>query len=139
MRRLTALVVALVLVGCATTPPPYVGQGPHPQITRGHHVPPVDFLGNVFAVLTKLILVRQIPFGAYFLEDPERSPVVVFPWLWIVHVGNKGAAWGLGAQYGVRPFLVFLALAVLAFRLSLAFRRSLISTSLPVLKRVSCR
>jgi len=71
-------------------------------------------------VLTKLLIVRHFPLRfendwVYHLcEDPERSPIAVFPWLWIVHVGNKGAAWGLGAQYDVRPFLVFLALAVLA-------------------------
>ena len=65
-------------------------------------------------VATKLLVVRNIPFGAYFGQDPERSPVVVWPWLWIVHVGNKGAAWGLGADHDVRPFLVFPALAVLA-------------------------
>ena len=56
MRRLAAVLLAIVLIGCATAPPPYVGQGPHPQITRGHPIPPVDFLGNVFGVLSKLIL-----------------------------------------------------------------------------------
>lgn len=65
-------------------------------------------------VLTKLLVVRHIPFGAYFDGDPDRSPIFVLKWLWVVHVGNKGAAWGLGSEYDVRPFLVFLALAVLA-------------------------
>ncbi len=41
--------------GCASAPP-YVGQGPHPQITRGHAIPPVDFLGNVLSLPYKLIL-----------------------------------------------------------------------------------
>lgn len=67
----------------------------------------------ILDVLTKLWVVSTIPFGAYYLDDPERAPLVVFSRFWIVHVGNKGAAWGLGAQYDVRPFLVFLALAVL--------------------------
>lgn len=44
----------LVLAGCATTP--YVGQGPNPQIIRGHPIPPVDFIGNVFALPVKLLL-----------------------------------------------------------------------------------
>lgn len=52
-RSLTVL-VALSLSGCATTP--YVGQGPHPQITRGRPVPIIDALGNVFALPIKLIL-----------------------------------------------------------------------------------
>ena len=63
---------------------------------------------------TKLLVVRHIPFGTYFLQDEARPPVVLLERLWIVHVGNKGAAWGLGSEYDVRPFLVFLALAVLA-------------------------
>ena len=67
----------------------------------------------IMDVLTKLWVVRSIPFGSYYLDDPERMPLVIFSRLWIVHVGNKGAAWGLGAQYDVRPFLVLLALGVL--------------------------
>ena len=54
--RSIAWMLTLSLVGCATTPTPYVGQGPHPQITRGHPIPPVDFVGNVFALLSKLII-----------------------------------------------------------------------------------
>ena len=53
--RVMACVLAASLVGCSTTTP-YVGQGPHPQITRGHPLPPIDFLGNVFAILSKIIL-----------------------------------------------------------------------------------
>ncbi|NBN95053.1 MAG: hypothetical protein EBV31_05430, partial [Verrucomicrobia bacterium] len=74
----------------------------------------------VVDVATKLLVVRRFPLrfpndwvyhpGA----DPERSPIQLFDRLWIVHVGNKGAAWGLGAEHDVRPFLIFLALAVLA-------------------------
>jgi signal peptidase II len=68
----------------------------------------------ILDVLTKLWVVSAIPFGSYYLDDPERTPLVIFSRLWMVHVGNKGAAWGLGAQYDVRPFLVLLAFAVLA-------------------------
>lgn len=50
-----AWVVAIILTGCATSVP-YVGQGPHPQITRGHPILPIDVLGNIFALPAKLIL-----------------------------------------------------------------------------------
>lgn len=53
--RAIVLVVAFGLVGCATATP-YVGQGPHPQITRGHSIPPIDFIGNIFAIPIKIIL-----------------------------------------------------------------------------------
>ena len=56
MRRILAISLALALAGCATTPPPYIGQGPHPQISRGQPIAPIDGLGNVFAILTKIIL-----------------------------------------------------------------------------------
>ncbi len=56
MRRFSSFLLAVLLTGCAATPPPYIGQGPHPQITRGQPIAPIDGIGNVFAVLTKLIL-----------------------------------------------------------------------------------
>lgn len=71
-------------------------------------------------VATKLLVVRKFPLRfpkdwVYDpVADPDRSPIMLFDRLWIVHVGNEGAAWGLGAEHDVRPFLVFLALAVLA-------------------------
>lgn len=65
-------------------------------------------------ISTKLLIVRTLPFGTYFADDAVRPPIIIQDWLWIVHVGNKGAAWGLGADHDVRPFLIFLALAVLA-------------------------
>ena len=49
--------VAVAIAGCAVTTP-YVGQGPHPQITRGRPVPPIDVLGNVMALPLKLILLN---------------------------------------------------------------------------------
>lgn len=54
-RQRIALVVALMMAGCATTTP-YVGQGPHRQLERGAAVPPLDALGNVLAVFGKLLL-----------------------------------------------------------------------------------
>ena len=57
LRRIIAGLLSVALAaGCATTPPPYTGQGPHPQIERGAAVPPVDFLGNVLSLPAKLIL-----------------------------------------------------------------------------------
>jgi len=64
---------------------------------------------------TKWLVVRQLPFGTYFPEADGSGPVQLLPRLWLVHVGNKGAAWGLGSDHDVRPFLVLLALAVLFF------------------------
>ncbi len=46
---------ALASAGCATTVP-YTGQGPHPQIERGVPVLPIDVLGNVFGLISKLFL-----------------------------------------------------------------------------------
>lgn len=54
-RPLVWLVAVSLSAGCATTVP-YTGQGPHPQITRGQPIPPVDFIGNIFALPIKLIL-----------------------------------------------------------------------------------
>jgi len=55
-RRILAIALSLALAGCATTPPPYTGVGPYPQLERGAPVPPVDFLGNVLSLPHKLIL-----------------------------------------------------------------------------------
>ncbi len=56
MRKILPLLLALTLAGCATAPPPYIGQGPHLQITRGQPIALIDGIGNVLGVLTKLIL-----------------------------------------------------------------------------------
>ena len=64
---------------------------------------------------TKWLVVRHLPFNSYFPEAAGAGPIQLLPRLWLVHVGNKGAAWGLGSEYDVRPFLVLLALAVLFF------------------------
>ena len=56
----------------------------------------VCLVAIVADVVTKLLVVRHIPFGSYFGNDPTRPPVVLLDRLWLVHVGNKGAAWGAG-------------------------------------------
>jgi uncharacterized protein YceK len=76
-RRPSPLLIALVaasLVGCATATP-YVGQGPHPQVTRGRPIPPVDFLGNVFGLLSKLILLNWKADNHAISEGTEASLV----------------------------------------------------------------
>ena len=64
---------------------------------------------------TKALVVRHLPFNTYFPEADGSGPLQWLPRLWIVHVGNKGAAWGLGSAHDVRPLLVLLAFAVLFF------------------------
>jgi hypothetical protein len=54
---LSAVLYSFLLAaqGCGTATP-YVGKGPHPQVTRGAWVPPVDFAGNVLSLPFKLLL-----------------------------------------------------------------------------------
>lgn len=71
----------------------------------------------VFDQLTKWWVVATIPYltypPGYGAGDPIR---VLGDAIWLVHVGNKGAAWGLGAGHPfTKLFLVGLALAVLLF------------------------
>lgn len=80
--------------------------------------PYLTFWGVAVAALaadlwTKWLVARHLPFNTYFPEADGTGPWQLLPRLWIVHVGNKGAAWGLGSDHDVRPFLVLLALAVL--------------------------
>lgn len=53
---LASLSLLLNVSGCATTPVPYVGEGPRPQISRGRPIAAVDGLGNFFGLISKLIL-----------------------------------------------------------------------------------
>jgi len=66
--------------------------------------------------LTKWLVVASIPYPTYHPGAGAGEPVrVLGDAVWLVHVGNKGAAWGLGADHpGTKLFLVGLALAVLA-------------------------
>jgi len=52
---LCAWLLVGTLTGCATTPP-YVGQGPHSQISRGRPVVLIDGLGNVLGLPAKILL-----------------------------------------------------------------------------------
>ena len=55
--RRVALCVALVLTGCSSTTP-YVGQGSHPQITRGRPIPLVDGIGNALGIFSRIMLLN---------------------------------------------------------------------------------
>lgn len=72
-------------------------------------------LAIVLDWLTKWLVVKYLPFGTYFIENPAQPPVQLTSWFWLVHVGNKGAAWGMGSQYEVQPWLLLLACLVLGF------------------------
>ena len=74
MRRTVALLLSVSLVGCATTVP-YTGAGPHPQIERGAPFLPIDFLGNVLSLPSKLILWNR-KFNNHAIS-PETEAVLV--------------------------------------------------------------
>lgn len=57
LRTLGVIQLCLTLSACATTVP-YVGRGPHPQITRGRPLPPIDLLGNLLSLPQKLLFLN---------------------------------------------------------------------------------
>jgi hypothetical protein len=124
--RLLPLVVSIVLssAGCATTP--YVGQGPHPQIERGHPFFPVDAIGNVLSLPSKLILFNWkvdnhavssdteealVKYMSYRAENLKDTKIRINQWsphgelkrLWI----NKHVAWPYRLLIGLPITLVF--------------------------------
>ncbi len=73
--------------------------------------------------LTKWIVIQNIPYGTY------HNPISVIPgFLYWVHIGNKGAAWGL--LEGAGTFLATIAIATIA--LVIVFRKSLHLQQLPM-------
>ena len=72
--QIVTAVVATLVSGCAYTAP-YVGQGPHPQVTRGAPVPPIDFLGNILALPGKLILWNW-QFANHAISDSTEAVLV---------------------------------------------------------------
>lgn len=76
--RVRFLIILLISMqgGCASAPT-YVGQGPHPQITRGGTMLPVDFLGNLLAVPGKLILWNQ-KFANHSISESTEAMVVQY-------------------------------------------------------------
>ncbi|MDP0496467.1 MAG: signal peptidase II [Verrucomicrobiota bacterium JB024] len=59
----------------------------------------VALLVLVFDQLTKLIIVEWLPVGTYFVGS-SLPPVKVIPgFFYLVHITNKGAAWGMFEGY----------------------------------------
>lgn len=73
MKRLSVLLLVLLLAGCATVP--YVGQGPHPQIERGQPFFPVDAIGNILSLPSKLLLLNWRVDNHAISEETERAMV----------------------------------------------------------------
>ena len=69
-------VLAFCVAGCAFTSP-YVGQGPHLQIRRGNPVPPIDALGNLLALPTKLVL-WSWKFSNHAISQETENALVKF-------------------------------------------------------------
>ncbi|HEX9742382.1 MAG TPA: hypothetical protein VGA17_06290 [Nitrospiraceae bacterium] len=76
LRAMTRVLVLVLLCGCATTVP-YTGAGPHPQLERGHPVPPIDALGNLLAVFPKLLL-WDWRFANHYISPDTESYVVAY-------------------------------------------------------------
>lgn len=64
------LCVALLTAGCATVP--YVGQGPHPQIERGQPFFPIDALGNILSLPSKILLLNWKVDNHAVSEETEK-------------------------------------------------------------------
>ncbi len=75
-RACIALLSGLLVVGCATTVP-YTGVGPHPQLERGAPVPPVDFLGNLLSLPSKLILWNR-KFNNHSISPETEEALVAY-------------------------------------------------------------
>jgi signal peptidase II len=59
----------------------------------------VALLVLVFDQLTKLVIVEWLPVGTYFVGS-SLPPVEVIPgFFYLVHITNKGAAWGMFEGY----------------------------------------
>ena len=67
------LCVALLTTGCATVP--YVGQGPYPQIERGYPFFPVDALGNILSLPSKILLLNWKVDNHAVSEETEKGLV----------------------------------------------------------------
>jgi signal peptidase II len=76
--------------------------------------------GLVFLLdqLSKLWITKILPFGSYFTED---SISVVDGFFYLVHIGNRGAAWGLFEGQGK----LLAGIALLALYLMYRYRKIL--------------
>lgn len=68
--------IIFLTCGCASQPP-YVGQGTHPQVSRGGSVPPIDFLGNILSLPAKLILWNW-QFNSHAISEETESKLTQY-------------------------------------------------------------
>ena len=75
--------------------------------------------------LTKLWIINNIAFNSYFYPHDADVIEVVRGFFYIVHIGNKGAAWGILSGHGeVLVLFTLIALGVIyKFRSSLELHR----------------
>ncbi len=63
--------------------------------------------------LTKVWIIQKIPFGTYSTVD---SIEIIPDFFYLVHIGNKGAAWGMFAGYSL-ALAIFALIALVAIYL----------------------
>lgn len=68
--------------------------------------------------LTKLLVIEHIPYGTY--HHPAPIPLID-GFLYLVHIGNKGAAWGMFQGFG----MVLAGFALITIATIFLFRRML--------------
>ena len=85
--------------------------------------------------LTKLWITRNIAFNSYFYPQDTDVIEIINGFFYIVHIGNKGAAWGIFSGHG--EFLALFTLTALAaiykFRHSLELHRKFIQVAFGLL------
>ena len=94
-------------------------------------------LGIVFLFdqLSKLWIVNNIDFDSYFYPQDSGVIEVIKGFFYIVHIGNKGAAWGIFSGHG--GFLIIFTLiafvAIYKFRHSLELHRKTVQIAFGML------
>ena len=75
--------------------------------------------------LTKLWIVKNIPFESYYYPQDANVIEIIEGFFYIVHIGNKGAAWGMLSGHGeILAIFTLVALgAIYKFRHSLELHR----------------
>ncbi|MGF1531000.1 MAG: signal peptidase II [Puniceicoccaceae bacterium] len=119
-------------------PSPTAGAGTNP-VTHNEGVPRPSYrilllLASISFILdqvTKWMVIREIPYGTYFLDTlSELAPVeIISDRFYLVHIGNRGAAWGILS--GQSTLLAILGCAVLAF---IYFQREQLGLRRPTLQ-----
>lgn len=76
--------------------------------------------------ITKIWIYKTLPLDSYFYPQDAHVIEVIQNFFYIVHIGNKGAAWGMFAGHGkLLALLALVALwAIYKFRYALELHRS---------------